>query len=309
MRIMSKSCENNKGFTLMEMLIVIAIIVILIVIALPALSKHLEKSREVVDIANVRSAYAELITEAMIDDKTDEVRIVKLKQHQDDWQTMDPVTIADVTHYKKDGDTDNWKGIPVANGICEVSYDPSIGVIFNWKGSNGGNTDPGFGFNNNVHDPLNRTDILFELVNSNNKNFEIDSQCPNSDMVNKIKAEIESDSIMKYGTWAYLGDPNSASDRYFFWTSVNTNEVGVGKKIPVIVSRADGGFYISETTTAQRKKDGKDYVAIADHVYNSYGFKQYTKGDRYDSLEDAYKAYSKLFEDGKYPDYKDTLPQ
>ena len=76
---MSKSCENNKGFTLMEMLIVIAIIVILIVIALPALSKHLEKSREVVDIANVRSAYAELITEAMLDDKTDEVRIVKLK--------------------------------------------------------------------------------------------------------------------------------------------------------------------------------------------------------------------------------------
>ena len=82
-----------------------------------------------------------------------------------------------------------------------------------------------------------------------------------------------------------------------------------GKKIPVIVSRADGGFYISETTTAQRKKDGKSYVAIADHVYNSYGFMQYTKGDRYDSLEDAYKAYSKLFEDGKYPDYKDTLPQ
>ena len=304
MIIMSKR-RNNKGFTLMEMLIVIAIIAILIAIALPALSKHLEKSREVVDIANVRSAYAELITEAMIEDKTDLVKTVKLKQQQDDWQTMDPITIADVTHYKKDGDTDNWKGVPIANGECEVSYDPSIGVIFNWKGSSGGNTNSGFGFNNDLHGALNRTGLLSELVKKTN-NFEIDSKCPNSDMVNKVKDEIEDDSLMKYGTWAYLGNPKDSSGRYLFWTSVDTNEVGKGKKIPVIVSKADGGFYISETTTAQRSKDGKQYITIADHISN---YSQYTKGDRYDSLEDAYKAYSKLFEDGKYPDYKDTLPK
>ena len=116
-KIMKKQKTGNNGFTLAELLIVVAIIGVLVAISMPVFAGHLEKSREVVDIANVRSAYAELITEAMLDDKTDEVRIVKLKQHQDDWQTMDPVTIADVTHYKKDGDTDNWKGIPVANTL------------------------------------------------------------------------------------------------------------------------------------------------------------------------------------------------
>ncbi len=70
------------------------------------------------------------------------------------------------------------------------------------------------------------------------------------------------------------------------------------EKIPVIVSRADGGFYISETTTAARKKDGKTYVAIADHIAN---FSPYTSGKKYDKLEDAYNAYQKLLADGTYP--------
>ena len=46
---------------------------------------------------------------------------------------------------------------------------------------------------------------------------------------------------------------------------MDTDQVGAGKKIPVIVSKADGGFYISETTTAARKKDGKTYVAIGSY--------------------------------------------
>ena len=79
---------------------------------------------------------------------------------------------------------------------------------------------------------------------------------------------------------------------------MDTNQVGAGKKIPVIVSRADGGFYISETTTAARKKDGKTYVAIADHIAD---FSSYTSGPKYDKLEDAYNAYQKLLADGTYP--------
>ena len=79
---------------------------------------------------------------------------------------------------------------------------------------------------------------------------------------------------------------------------MDTNQVGAGKKIPVIVSRADGGFYIYETTTATRKaKDGKMYVAIADHIAD---FSSYTSGKKYDKLEDAYNAYQKLLADGTY---------
>jgi prepilin-type N-terminal cleavage/methylation domain-containing protein len=50
---------NNKGFTLMEVLIVVAIIAVLIAIAIPVFGNQLEKAREAVDAANLRSAYAE----------------------------------------------------------------------------------------------------------------------------------------------------------------------------------------------------------------------------------------------------------
>lgn len=51
--------KNTKGFTLMEMLIVVAIIAILIAIAIPTFTTQLEKAREAADIANIRSAYSE----------------------------------------------------------------------------------------------------------------------------------------------------------------------------------------------------------------------------------------------------------
>ena len=48
-----------KGFTLMEMLIVIAIIAILIAIAIPIFTSQLEAARDATSVANLRSAYAE----------------------------------------------------------------------------------------------------------------------------------------------------------------------------------------------------------------------------------------------------------
>jgi len=53
--------KNRKGFTLMELLIVIAIIVVLVAIAIPVFCVQLEKSREATDMANIRSAYSRLM--------------------------------------------------------------------------------------------------------------------------------------------------------------------------------------------------------------------------------------------------------
>ena len=49
---------NKKGFTLAELLIVIAIIAILIAIAIPAFSSQLESAKIQADHANMRSAYS-----------------------------------------------------------------------------------------------------------------------------------------------------------------------------------------------------------------------------------------------------------
>ena len=56
---------NKKGFTLIEMLVVIAIIAILVAIVIPVVGNSTEKAKEAKDAANIRSAIAEVTTQAL----------------------------------------------------------------------------------------------------------------------------------------------------------------------------------------------------------------------------------------------------
>jgi len=81
-----KKLNNKKGFTLAELLIVVAIIAVLVAISIPIFSAQLEKAREATDLANVRSAYAEIIANYLTENGSVSSIHVAAQQKQSKWQ-------------------------------------------------------------------------------------------------------------------------------------------------------------------------------------------------------------------------------
>lgn len=306
----------------MEMLIVIAIVAVLISVAVPVLSSQLERSREAVDLANVRSAYAQVSTEALLGN-TGVTVTVNLKQKQAGWQSVDPVNIGGIVHSKDEGETDNWKGDAEPGGSCEVSYDATHGVVLKWSGR-AAPVKPSYPFDTKhtefFDEVLYKTEFWTKGDMNNNPNFEFDSRCPGSSYIPQIEKALEesmgNNSLLqqKDCTWAFLGDGRELKEakRYLFWTSLDTSKVGPRKKIPVLIQTSDGNYYVSETTTGERTKKnephkGEIYIAVSESLYTKQQYKDVLEaGKSYSTLGDAYDAYVKALADQKYDGVRAT---
>lgn len=135
MRIMGR---KDKGFTLAELLIVVAIIGVLVAIAIPIFTGQLEKSREAVDAANIRSQYAEVISDALLDGTSvngkEKYGAVRLKQKKDNWQNTELATNLHSVYAQV-------IGTPVANGTAWVEYnDSKVQAILHYEGGTGNTT-------------------------------------------------------------------------------------------------------------------------------------------------------------------------
>ena len=66
---MFKKLSKKKGFTLMEMMIVVAIIAILMAIIIPTFTNAMKNAKAATDEANLRAYYAEQMASAVLEDK------------------------------------------------------------------------------------------------------------------------------------------------------------------------------------------------------------------------------------------------
>ena len=120
--------NNKKGFTLAELLIVVAIIAVLVAIAIPVFTSQLEKSREATDLANVRSAYAEQMSAYLTSDNKTAIDPINVpvKQTVDKWQSQGDKDKAVIAEGQEN------KGIEVpckTSGNYVVAVDEKTGVI------------------------------------------------------------------------------------------------------------------------------------------------------------------------------------
>ena len=136
---MNSSTRSTKGFTLSELLIVVAIILVLTAIAIPVFTGSLEKSREATDVANARSAVSLVTSAAMLEgEANDSVKIdgkgtyytfVALTQQTEGWQTE---SLANIQN-DQEGNA-HWVGTPKAGGTAKVTCSADLNVVVYWSG-------------------------------------------------------------------------------------------------------------------------------------------------------------------------------
>jgi len=97
--------NNKKGFTLAELLIVVAIIAVLVAIAIPVFTAQLEKSKEATDLANLRTAYAAVVVQ-YLETGSAATATVDVKQSVPNWQTENNATSATLKGYDESGTYD-----------------------------------------------------------------------------------------------------------------------------------------------------------------------------------------------------------
>ena len=105
--------KAKSGFTIMEMLIVVAIIAVLVAIAIPTFNGSLHKAKVAADWANLRAFYAEIQLDYMTSGEYNEKIPV-------DWHTNSNYDWKSVTFL-------NGDKVEMTAGICAVSFNDGAG--------------------------------------------------------------------------------------------------------------------------------------------------------------------------------------
>lgn len=112
--------NNNKGFTLAELLIVVAIIGVLIAIAMPTFGSQLEKARIATDVANLRAAYGEAVANY-------------LTKNPSDYKAESDITVT-FTHKQNTSWLNGYSDLPFdASGLNDVKANDTGKIEFDFS--------------------------------------------------------------------------------------------------------------------------------------------------------------------------------
>ena len=114
--------KNKKGFTLAELLIVVAIIGVLVAISIPIFTSQLEKSRDAVTLSNIRAAYAQAQSSYLTQDATS--TDAKYTPKTDGTAT---VVVTNVEAKGQSGTIDNFSQLPFADKAAALNAEGNMG--------------------------------------------------------------------------------------------------------------------------------------------------------------------------------------
>lgn len=129
---------NKKGFTLAELLVVVAIIAVLAAISIPVFTSRVESSREATDVANLRNAYAAAQTECLTDSSfnggyylkdgsfettLDTTKGIEGKATVNGFNMAEPDWDTTIFDYKGDSSTGKYVHVTVSGGkVTKVTF-------------------------------------------------------------------------------------------------------------------------------------------------------------------------------------------
>ena len=291
--------RGKNGFTLAELLIVVAIIAVLTAVSIPIFTNQLEKSREATDLANVRNAYSEVMMAALVEDTSSPLyqgglyqRTVPLKQARNGWSmNADKLVVGGISR-----SDDHWKGKdPRAKVRCKVYYIEGE-VYLNWHGEDHINLV-------SAQDFLTK-DILRDIVGDQYKYNVINSNEPYGQNEGTKKfidyAKKNGFDLSDYDatTWQiYVKEPGANSGFLekpaIYWSTVDLTSNTVGNYVPVMGYR-DGKYDVYRAKV-------ETYNAGTANVYNSLqnNFASVKNSGssatfQFDNYEDAKVVYNQI---------------
>lgn len=252
------SKRRYSGFTLAELLVVVAIIAVLVAIAIPVFGGALTKARAATCAANRRSLKSELTVEYMMDGTPESIAAVFAADKD--------------TFICPSGGTITYK----------INANKSISVSCSFHTGNAGTS---------LADAITNSGVKVDIKHR------VDSKAEGPN-IKKLLEQLQTDGTdldeLGAKAWAYVN--SQADGKQIVWTDQDITNVKNGTAVRVICYNVADNSYYTGYSNVTTNSDGVKIIA-QNAEKNGYGLdKSNQKSEKIDTYEEAFEAFQKLNE-------------